>query len=106
MTKPTEPTNSIDSELVEILKAYKRYPFGTDSLPHITGDEALQAIKSLYISRKELEEALKDETYDDLVLEDNKMHQAIWEGRRIRNIFRAELRAKLLPPTKGDTKHE
>ena len=36
----------------------------------------------------------EDETYEDLVLEDNAMHKAVWEGRYIRNKLRAEQRAK------------
>ena len=32
--------SNTDDTLEEILKAYKRYPYGTKELPHITGDEA------------------------------------------------------------------
>lgn len=38
---------SQDKEIDEILMSYKRYPYGTDDYPHISGDEAKEQILSL-----------------------------------------------------------
>ena len=96
----TQPTNSIDSELEEIFEDLEY------SITNARGEdwyemkerayaEALQAIKALYISRKEVEEAI-DHKLKVLTVQNIEPFP---NGQYI-NV--KELRAKLLPPTKGD----
>lgn len=95
----TQPTNSIDSELEEIFEDLEY------SITNARGEdwyemkerayaEALQAIKALYISRKEVEEAI-DHKLKVLTVQNIEPFP---NGQYI-NV--KELRAKLLPPTKG-----
>lgn len=37
-----------NERLDKILMAYKRYPYGTSAAPHISGDEAKQALRTLF----------------------------------------------------------
>lgn len=108
----TQPTNSIDSELEEILENLSSI-IATNHLENGNGNligyqerrkyddkhvaEALQAIKAKYISRKEVEEAI-DHKLKVLTVQNIEPFP---NGQYI-NV--KELRAKLLPPTKGDTK--
>lgn len=100
--------NSIDSELEEVIsntikRAMNFYQDASSILYDIENlkSEALQAIKAKYVSRKEIEEALKD----DELLPSNMTgfvdEVGYNEDIRKRNRLKAELRAKLLPPTKG-----
>lgn len=110
MIEPTQPTNSIDSELEEILdwvaKMHTEKPRGWND--EMVTNIALKAIATKYVSRKEIEEAIgEDEPY--IVNPHSKEYGGfgissattdyVAEGR---NELRQELRAKLLPPTKGD----
>lgn len=38
--------------LEEILMAYKRYPYGTDEEPHMSGDEAKAAVQRLFAAER------------------------------------------------------
>lgn len=98
----TQPTNSIDSELEEILSDLiydtpNHYGYPPDFEPDFK--KALQSIKALYVSRKEVEEAI-DSMYEWSMTDLEK-----WEYQHKTEkplISKTELRAKLLPPTKGE----
>ena len=47
-----EDTKKKIDEIDKILMSYKRYPYGTDEFPHITGEEARQALIDLIIDEK------------------------------------------------------
>lgn len=85
--------NSEDSELMEILNE-----FATDTETDLDAklNYTIREIKRFYISRKEVEEAIgKDRVALDKYPPNDYVAYAL--GR-----FRQELRAKLLPPTKGE----
>lgn len=95
-----QPTNSIDSELEDLL--YRL--LGTQMVDdkgqplHSEIDKVKQAIKALY--SKEIAEAIgKDEPHQFWC--DGGGSDTCECGATSNNAFRAELRAKLLPPTKG-----
>lgn len=104
----TQPTNSIDSELEKIIEILaeqvSNHMFNMSLAPELTSKlilnaeaEALQAIKALY--RKEIEEAIGEDMTMKAAI---KSHSDAGAGYTIGvNSFKAELRAKLLPPTKG-----
>ena len=98
MVEPTQPTNSIDSELEEILDESLREILNNicwrEMLTIEEFDQAIAKIKALY--RKEIEEAIGED--DDPFYEMSNTNAIV--ATRL-NDFRKELRAKLLPPTKG-----
>lgn len=90
--------DSIDSELEKILSAlYNCGHSDADALIPVGEEriiaEALQAIKAKYVSRKEVEEAIEQSKIDGMFIE--------WNGLNLVDVD--QLRAKLLPPTKGGT---
>lgn len=95
----TQPTNSIDSELEEILKSLITLRLTENNeyiLNTVDIDRALQAIKAKYISRKEVEEAFNQ--LEELT--HNGRGTILWEMDTLAENL-TKLRAKLLPPTKG-----
>lgn len=40
--------SDLDKELERILKCYKRYPYGNEQEPHLSGDEMKQAVKQAF----------------------------------------------------------
>ena len=103
---PTQPTNSIDSELAEILTMLSMTYYDDPGGEVPTVAEALQAIKALY--RKELEEAIGNtpnynnklsREYTAVNSDSSKAHK---NGFRLGvREYQHALTAKLLPPTKG-----
>ena len=113
----TQPTNSIDSELEEILSAmYNCGHSDADALIPVGKEritaEALQAIKAKYVSRKEIEEAIGEDENSEKMWNDVALIVGMHRREEYinvieqRNKLRQELRANLLPPTNTGDKYE